>query len=377
LYRGLDERIPEDIADKLDKAKTLRDTELGTLLQDVRLRLGNREDLDKHKDIDITLQRALTHLDPYTTYIDPETKARFDADIRGEFTGIGVQIRKDNSTDMLQIVTPIKGSPSYEAGLLAGDLIATVTREVDSDGRALEQAEVLQTKDLTLTEAVKKILGKAGTKVKLTIQREGREKPFDVEITRGRIELESVFGVKRNKDDSWDYWLDKDKKIGYIRLNTFARKTASDLTSVVRTLRRQGMEGLVLDLRFNPGGLLSSAHEISDLFIDAGPIVAIRQPRIGQEKQLTGNSAGSELDFKMVCLVNGYSASASEIVSACLQDHKRAVIMGERSYGKGSVQNIKEFDGGQIKVTIASFWRPSGKNLNKSSTSGKEDDEWE
>ncbi len=229
---------------------------------------------------------------------------------------------------------------------------------------------------MTLTEAVKKILGKAGTKVKLTIQREGVDKPFQVEITRGKIELESVFGVKRKADDTWDYWLDKQNKIAYVRLSNFARNTTADLTRVVRDLREQGMQGLVLDLRFNPGGLLSAAHKISDLFIDNGPIVAIRRPRRGQEDQMTGRSAGSELDFKMVCLVNGYSASASEIVSACLQDHKRAVIIGERSYGKGSVQNISDFDGGQIKVTIASFWRPSGKNLNKSSTSGKEDEDW-
>src|SRR5262245_10536908 len=378
LYRSLpeDEKIPEDIADRLEGVKTMRDTELGTLLQDVRLRLGKREDLDNHKDIDVTLQKMLVHLDPYTTYVDPETKARFETEYKGEFTGIGVQIRKDNATDMLQVVTPIKGSPSYRLGLLAGDLISTITREVDSEGNQLDQPEVLYTKDMTLTDAVKKILGKAGTKVKLTIQRDGVAKPFQVEITRGRIELESVFGVKRNKDDSWDYWLDKQNKIGYVRLSNFARNTTKDLTDVVVNLRQQGMQGLVLDLRFTPGGLLSAPRQISDLFIDAGPIVSIRRPRRGQEEQMTGRSAGSELDFKMVCLVNGYSASASEIVSACLQDHKRAVIIGERSYGKGSVQNISDFDGGQIKITIASFWRPSGKNLNKSSTSGKENEDW-
>jgi len=376
LYRWIDEKVPEDISDRLDKVKTMRDAELGTLLNDVRQRLGKREDLDKHKDIDITLQRMLSHLDPYTTYVDPETVGRFKTEYQGEFTGIGVQIRKDNATDMLQVVTPIKGSPSYRLGLLAGDLIATITREVDSEGTVLDQPEVLHTKDMPLADAVKKILGKAGTKVKLTIQREGVDKPFQVEITRDKIELESVFGVKRNKDDSWDYWLDKQNKIAYVRLTGFARNTTKDLTQVVVRLRQQGMQGLVLDLRFNPGGLLSAAHKISDLFIDNGPIVAIRRPRRGQEDQMTGRSAGSELDFKMVCLVNGYSASASEIVSACLQDHKRAVIIGERSYGKGSVQNISDFDGGQIKVTIASFWRPSGKNLNKSSTSGKENEDW-
>jgi carboxyl-terminal processing protease len=376
LYRWIDEKLPEDVAERLDQAKEMRDAQLGQLLYDVRLLLGNREDLDKHKDIDIALQRMLARLDPYTTYIDPETVERFKTDYKGEFTGIGVQIRKDSATDMLQIVTPIKGSPSHKEGLLAGDLITTITREVDSEGNRLDKPEVLATKDLALSDAVKKILGKAGTKVTLTIQREGQQRPIEVTITRTRIELESVFGVKRKQDDSWGYWLDEDSKIGYVRLSNFARNTTRELEEVVRDLRRQGMRGLVLDLRFNPGGLLNAAHRIADLFIDEGPIVSIRRPRRGQEDQMTGRSAGSELDFKMVCLVNTYSASASEIVSACLQDHSRAVIMGERSYGKGSVQNIQDFDGGQIKVTIASFWRPSGKNLNKPATGGKDGEEW-
>ncbi|MBI1917650.1 MAG: caspase family protein [Planctomycetes bacterium] len=245
LYRSLrtDEKVPEDISDRLEKVKTMSDAELGTLLNDVRQRLGKREDLDKHKDIDITLQRMLSHLDPYTTYVDPETVERFKVEYKGEFTGIGVQIRKDNATDMLQVVTPIKNSPSYKVPLLAGDLITTVTREVDSEGNPLDQPEVLYTKDMTLTEAVKKILGKPKTKVKLTIQREGVDKPFQVEITRARIELESVFGVKRNKDDSWDYWLDKPNKIAYVRLSNFARNTTKDLTEVVVDLRQQGMQG--------------------------------------------------------------------------------------------------------------------------------------
>ena len=379
LYQRIDEQLPEDLVERLDNLKDRNPTPstLGTLLSDARGRLGQREDLDKHKDVDIALQRMLAHLDPYTTYIDPETVARFESEYKGQFTGIGVQIRKDNATDMLQIVTPIKGSPSYRIPLLAGDLITTITREVDSDGNPLDKPEVLHTKDMTLSEAVKKILGKAATKVRLTIKREGSEQPFEVEITRGRIELESVFGVKRKADDSWDFWLDSENRIGYIRLSNFAKRTADDLTEVVRRLRRQGMKALVLDLRFNPGGLLRSAHEISDLFIRSGRIVEIRRPLLGEVDPMDARPGGiGETGFQMVCLVNGYSASASEIVSAALQDHKRARIMGERSYGKGSVQNIQEFDGGQLKLTIASFWRPSGKNLNKSSTSGKEDDTW-
>jgi carboxyl-terminal processing protease len=137
----------------------------------------------------------------------------------------------------------------------------------------------------------------------------------------------------------------------------------------------QGVRGFVLDLRFNPGGLLQSAVDITDLYIDDGLIVSIR-PRVGRENRYMGKHRNSLLDFPMVCMVNGYSASGSEIVSAALQDHNRAVIVGERSYGKGSVQNIQNFDGGEIKLTTASFWRPNGRNLNKSSTAGKDEDTW-
>jgi carboxyl-terminal processing protease len=143
----------------------------------------------------------------------------------------------------------------------------------------------------------------------------------------------------------------------------------------MKDLKKEKIKGLVLDLRFNPGGLLTSAVKVSDLYIDDGLIVSIR-PRAGREVRYTGFHDGSYLDFPMVCMVNGQSASGSEIVAACLQDHKRAVILGERSYGKGSVQNIQDFEGGEIKLTTASYWRPNGKNINKSSTSGKDEEEW-
>jgi carboxyl-terminal processing protease len=153
------------------------------------------------------------------------------------------------------------------------------------------------------------------------------------------------------------------------------------MARIVAELKKQGVKGLVLDLRFNPGGLLDSARDITDLFIDDGVIVSIK-PRVGSPYVMTGQREGSVTDFPMVCLVNGLSASGSEIVSAALQDHHRAIVLGERSYGKGSVQNVVDFereDGevkSQIKLTTASFWRPSGKNLNKASTAGKEADEW-
>ena len=376
LYRRLDEKVPPVVEEQLKGAKKMREGDLTALLADAREGLGKREDLDKHKDVDIALQRMLSHLDPYTTYIDPETKLNFDKEINQSFSGIGIQIRKDVASDQLLVVTPIKGSPAYKAGLMTGDIITKITREVDSQGRPVPEGErVTATKGMALNDAVKLILGQPRTPVTLTVQREGVDHPLNFTINRGRIEVDTVLGFRRSPDDNWNYWVDEVNKIGYIRLTSFSRNSARDMTRVMHDLVRKGVKGVVLDLRFNPGGLLDSAVQISDLFIDDGLIVSIR-PRGRPESRLSGVHEGSLLDFPMVCMVNGYSASGSEIVSAALQDHKRALIVGERSYGKGSVQNIAPYENGEIKMTTASFWRPSGKNLNKSSTSGRDEDEW-
>jgi C-terminal peptidase prc len=388
LYRQVDvtgttpvlypNKIPEKIAAKLKDVADMNEEQLAELLADARQAVGKREDLDKHKDIDWTLKRMLAkHTDPYTTYIDKEEKERMKREIGGRFPGVGIQIRKDSSTDQLLVVTPIKDSPAYKADIQAGDIITTVTRKVDSEGEPLNPPEVLPTKGMKLNEAVEKITGKPGTEVILTIQREGEKKPLVKTLRRNYVNVESVLGYKRKSDDTWDYMIDPDSKIAYIRLTQFARNSYRDMYKVMRDLseRDNKIKGFILDLRFNPGGLLDVAFDISDLFIDDGVVVSIRE-RGRPEKELSGNSRGSLLEFPMVCLVNGYSASGSEIVGACLQDHDRAYVIGERSYGKGSVQHILDFDGGEIKLTTATFWRPSKKNLNKSSTSGKEEDEW-
>jgi C-terminal processing protease CtpA/Prc len=233
LYRRVEEKIPLRIEDRLKKVAGLRKGELLDLLTEARMALGKREDLDKHKDIDLTLQRMLVHLDPYTTYIDPETKAKFDQEVQGHFTGIGIQIRKDSSSDQLLVVTPIRGSPAYKAGLLAGDIITTIKRDVDSKGRPLDQTSVTPTKGLALNEAVNIIKGQPGTDVTLTVKREGVDKPLDIRVTRARIEVESVLGYKRTTNDDWDFWIDRERKIGYVRLTNFANNSYRDLYRVM------------------------------------------------------------------------------------------------------------------------------------------------
>jgi C-terminal peptidase prc len=382
LHRRLEEKLPGDVKDELDAAKQLKGQEqiakLKQILVGVRSKLGVREDLDNDKDVDLSVQMMMTNLDPYTNYIDKEAVKRFEQDMGGNFSGIGVQIRRDPVRDALLVVTPIKDSPAYKKGLKAGDFILEIIREVDPEGKPLkdEKEKRISTQGMKTEEAVKLILGKPGTPVTIVFERDGKKQ--EVEITRGRVETESVLGVNRKKDDTWDFVLDRENKIGYIRLLQFQRNSAKDMEKAVLELaKKEKIKGLVLDLRFNPGGLLTAAVSISDLFIDDGLIVSIR-PRVGQEAAYSGEHEGSQLGFPMACLVNGGSASGSEIVSACLQDHKRAIIVGERSYGKGSVQNILDFGdtSAKIKLTTASFWRPNGKNLNKSSTKGEETEDW-
>jgi C-terminal peptidase prc len=380
MYKRLNENVPSELKNRLADAKTATDADLLKLLADARTHLGKREDLDSGKDITYSLHPMLGKLDRHTDYIDPETYQRFVIETSGHFTGIGVQIRKNNTKDALQVVSPIRGSPAYKAGIYSGDLITKIIREVDSKGNAIDPPEVIPTKGMTTEDAVKKILGQKGTKVRLEVEREGSEKPLQFELIRGSVEVETVIGVKRTSDDGWDYIIDTENKIAYFRLTQFSHNTYHDLNLAMRQLtEKAGIRGFILDLRFNPGGLLDSAVKISNLFIEDGVIVTVK-PRKGAEVSYMGRGDGSYTTFPMVCLVNGWSASGSEIVSACLQDHDRAIIMGSRSYGKGSVQTILDFDTSsgpaKLKLTTATFWRPNRKNLNKASTAGRDEDEW-
>lgn len=382
LYRVADNApLSDDLKARLEKAKELSDKEIKELLRDARMPLGRREDLDKNKDVELSMNFALRKfVDDYTMYVDQEKVAEMDKDIDGRFTGIGVQIRQDVARDGLLVVTPIRNSPAYRAGLLAGDLITEIIRESDNKGKPLPTPEVTSTKGMLVSDAVKLILGLPSTKLKLKVEREGEAAPKIIELTRDVIEVESVYGYKRNeKDDSWNYYIDPKNKIAYLYLTQFARNSATDMAKAIKQLQKEGVKGVVLDLRFNPGGFLDVAIDICDMFIDDGVIVSVRPGNTrDRERTFKGRSAGSFLDFPMVCLVNDGSASGSEILSACLQDHGRAVVMGERSFGKGSVQNVEKFPltGGKIKLTTATFWPPSGRNLNKASTSGKEEEDW-
>lgn len=383
LYRWADEKIPAEMKTRLDQFKSEDDAQIKELLIDARQALGNRDAIKNEKGMDRTLKYMLTNLDRHTVWFNADELAELERGMK-EFIGVGIQIRKDFQRDVVKVATPILNSPAYRAKIKAGDLILKIINEFDPDGNPLPAPVVTETKGLTTQDVVKKILGQRGTKVTLVIEREEADGPkvMNIDLVRNRIEGETVFGVHRLADDTWDYYLDKDRKIVYVRLSQFAGKTSRDLKEVLKTYQKKGMNGLVLDLRFNPGGLLDAAKEICNIFVEDGLIVSTKS-RIGrQEDSKTWRDRNNNLkllDLPLVVLVNGSSASASEIVSACIQDHERGIVMGERSYGKGSVQQIRAMDlGGQLgalKITVASYFGPSGKNINRFPNS-KEEDDW-
>jgi carboxyl-terminal processing protease len=317
----------------------------------------NRKEL-----LESALKGMLQNLDQHSSYFSESDWKQFKKQIEGSFTGIGVQIDIDPDTGRLKVLSPLVGSPAYEAGILAGDEI------LDVDGQS--------TDGINRDRAVEMLQGRPGTTVKLTVLHPGAEKTEAIAVKRAVIELPSVVGDSRKPDDSWDWMLDKEKKIGYVRVTSFIQNTTEDLKKALDELRTQDAKALILDLRDDPGGLLSSAVEVSDLFLQSGLIVTTKG-RNTKDKVYEAEKSGTFPEIPIVVLVNQHSASAAEIVSAALQDHHRAVVVGQRSYGKGSVQNILPLDNGDsvLKLTVATYWRPSGKNIHRFKHA-KEKDEW-
>jgi carboxyl-terminal processing protease len=322
----------------------------------------------KRKLVEDMINGGLVRLDEHSGFINPRRYRQFTKESQGKFSGVGIAIDINTKTGLLTVLSPIVGTPAYEAGILAGDLILKV------DGKSTEH--------INHDEAVDLIQGESGTKVTLTVLHESGKKPEDITITRALITVPSVLGDRRQADNpgEWDFMIDKTSKIAYIRLPDFKETTAEELRKVLEELKKDGMRGLVLDLRFNPGGLLRSAVDVSRMFIADGRIVTTRG-RDREEEAFDADGKSALLvpakDYPMAVLINKFSASASEIVAAALQDHNRAVIIGERSFGKGSVQNVITMEGGKsaLKLTTASYWRPSGKNIHRFPDS-KETDEW-
>jgi len=280
-------------------------------------------------------------LDPYSEYFTPEELREFEEDTKGEFGGIGIEISMDKGRPI--VVAPIEGTPAYKAGLRAGDIIIAINGE--------------DTYGMSISDVVKKIRGKPGTKVKLTIYRPEENKTFDVVIERARIHVSPV---------KWTY-LEK-KRIGYIKLVQFQPDTAEKLEKALKEILKRHPKGLIIDLRNNPGGYLNQAVEVADLFLPPGKVVVKIKGRYNSEVYKTSKPSLVPQNMKIVILVNKGTASASEIVSGCLQDYKRAILVGERTFGKFRVQTLIPVENGKfgaVKITTAFYYTPKDRMLDK------------
>ncbi|WP_414527965.1 carboxyl-terminal processing protease CtpC [Nodularia chucula] len=287
-----------------------------------------------------SIREMLTKLeDPYTRFMDPEEFKNMQVDTSGELTGIGITISQDEETKKIMVIAPIDDTPAFKAGILARDIITKI------NGKSTEGMDTNQ--------AVSLIRGEPGTKINLTIQRDGQPRQF--EIIRARIEIHPVKYSTQETPAG---------KVGYIRLNQFSANASREMQSAIRDLERQRVDGYILDLRRNPGGLLYSSVEIARMWLDRGTIVSTIDRKGEQEREV---ARGRALTNKpLVVLVDEGSASASEIVSGALQDNKRAVLVGNKTFGKGLVQSVRPLeDGSGLAVTIAKYHTPNGRDINK------------
>lgn len=296
------------------------------------------EEVDTKKLIYGAIKGMLRELDPHTNFLPPDIFKDFESETSGEFGGLGIEISVQNG--ILTIISPIEDTPAWAAGIKPGDKVIAV------DGKT--------TKGLSLVEASQLMRGKKGSKTVLTIVRENEEEPKDIAIVRGAVKIRSV------------KYTDMTEGYAYIKITSFIENTGKDLEKALaeHDKKYNGTKGLLIDLRRNPGGLLDQAIKVSDMFLKDGTIVSTMGRDQSKREISYATKKGKYTDFPVIILMNEYSASASEIVAGALQDNKRAIIMGEKSFGKGSVQSVVKLgDGSGLKLTVARYYTPSGKSI--------------
>jgi carboxyl-terminal processing protease len=291
--------------------------------------------------IDSAINGALQSLDPYSAYMSPKSFKGMQTDTKGEFGGLGIEIGMESG--VIKVITPIDDTPASNAGIKSGDYIVRINEE--------------QVQGKSLTEAVELMRGPVGSEILLTVRRKNNKKALEFKIVRAVIEVKSVeakiIGTK--------------KKIGYLRLKSFNQNSDEQLFKKINNFEKnKKLNGYILDLRNNPGGLLTQAISITDFFLDDGEIVSTKGRKISETRRFFSKKGDGIKGKPLIVVINNGSASASEIVSGALKDHKRAIILGESSYGKGSVQSIIPLkNGGGIRLTISKYYLPSGKSISE------------
>jgi carboxyl-terminal processing protease len=308
----------------------------GEVFEDLRADYAGKVDDDQL--MESAINGMLTSLDPHSNYLNTKNFDDMKVQTRGEFGGLGIEVSMENG--IVKVVTPIDDTPAARAGLKPGDLITAL------DGQAVQ--------GMTLPQAVDKMRGPINSDIRLTIQRKGRD-PFDVKLTRATIRIQSVRSHMVGDD------------IGYIRITSFNEQTDVGLNNAMKSIKQQAgnkLRGIVLDLRNNPGGLLDQAVAVSDAFIEKGEIVSTRGRRSDDAQRFDARPGDIAAGLPIAVLINGGSASASEIVAGALQDHHRAILLGTRSFGKGSVQTIIPLPGHvAMRLTTARYYTPSGRSI--------------
>src|SRR5579875_3134162 len=318
-------------------SETYKDlNQFGEVFEDVRAHYAGKVDDDAL--MEAAINGMLTSLDPHSNYLNTRNFDDMKVQTRGEFGGLGIEVSMENG--VVKVVSPIDDTPAARAGLKPGDLIVRL------DGQPVQ--------GMTLPQAVEKMRGPVNSEIRLTIQRKGRE-PFDVKLVRATIHIQSVRSHLIGDD------------IGYVRITSFNEQTDTGLNNAIKNLKQQAggkLRGIVLDLRNNPGGLLDQAVAVSDAFLDKGEIVSTRGRRPEDAQRFDAHPGDIAAGLPMAVLINGGSASACEIVAGALQDHHRAVLLGTRSFGKGSVQTIIPLPGhGAMRLTTARYYTPSGRSI--------------
>lgn len=314
--------------------------DLLTVLGDAiaKIRSSYVEPVDEEKLIEAAVNGMLQSLDPHSAFLPPERVKQMQVSIRGEFGGLGIEVTMENG--YVKVVTPIDDTPAARAGVQPNDLLTHI------DGTSVQ--------GLTLTEAVKEMRGAVGTDIVLTVNRAGVPEAFDITITRAVIKVQSVRARAEGN-------------VAYVRITSFTEQTESGLRKSMKKLKEEigdDIAGVILDLRNNPGGLLDQAIAVSDAFLDRGEIVSTRARDVSAIERYNAKPGDLASGLPIIVLINGGSASASEIVAGALQDHKRAILMGTTSFGKGSVQSIMQLGGGnQLKLTTARYYTPSGNSI--------------
>ncbi len=299
------------------------------------------DEVDQANVIDSAINGVLQSLDPYSAYMSPELFREMQTDTRGEFGGLGIEIGME--AGVVKVISPIDDTPAEKAGIKAGDYIVKIGKE--------------QVQGKSLMEAVKLMRGPVGTSIDLTVRRKNVRKPIEFKITRKVIEVRSV-----NSEIIGDK-----KNLGYIRLKSFNENSDKQiLLSIKKFEKNSKIKGYVIDLRNNPGGLLSQAINITDFFLNDGEIVSTKGRKVSETRKFFARKGDETKGKPLVVLINNGSASASEIFAGALKDHKRAIILGESSYGKGSVQSIIPLrNGGGMRLTISKYYLPSGKSISE------------